>query len=106
VKLEHVSFRQIAVAIPILAFLNWAIFQFEILPKMTSQERNEIYAGWMSTPYPYLISLAFICAAVWFVFSYRGRYSTQGRRIAAFGMALGTVCGMILILVVRITWHI
>ena len=105
-KLENVSFRQIAVAIPILAFLNWAIFQFEILPRMTDEERSGIYAGWMSTPYPYLISLAFICAAVWFVFSYRGRYSTQGRRIAAFGMALGTVYGMILILVIRVTWHI
>ena len=105
-KLEDLSLRQVAVAIPILALLNWAIFQFGILPKMTEQERNEIYAGWMSTPYPYVISLAFICAAIWFVFSYRGRYSTQGRRVAAFGMALGAMCGMLLILVIRITWHI
>jgi hypothetical protein len=106
VKLEDLSFRQVAVVIPILALLNWAIFQFGILPKMTEQERNAIYAGWMSTPYPYVISLGLVFAAIWFVFSYRGRFSTQGRRIAAFGMALGTVCGMLLILVIRITWHI
>jgi len=63
VKFDGLSFRQIAVAIPILALLNWAIFQFGILPKMTEQERKAIYAGWMSTPYPYVISLAFVCAA-------------------------------------------
>jgi hypothetical protein len=94
------------VGIPILALLNWGIFQFEILPKMPEQERKDIYAGWMSTPYPYVISLAFVCAAIWFAFSCRGRFSTHGRRIAAFGMALATVWGMLLMLVIRSTWHI
>jgi len=106
VKFESLSFRQVAVGIPILALLNWGIFQFGILPKMPEQERKGIYAGWMSTPYPYVISLAFVCAAIWFAFSYRGRSSTHGRRIAAFGMALATVCGMLLMLVIRSTWHI
>jgi len=73
---------------------------------MTEQDRKGIYAGWMSTPYPYAVSVALICAAIWFVFLYRGSYSTQGRRVAAFAMALGASCGILIILVIRITWHI
>jgi hypothetical protein len=48
VKFEDLSFRQVAVAMLILALLNWATFQFEMLPKMTQQQRNGIYAGWVS----------------------------------------------------------
>ena len=89
-----------------LATLDWAIFQFGFLPKMTEQERREIYPAWMSSPYPYAISLAFVCASAWFIFSYRGRYSTHGRRIVVFGMALGTLAGLLIRLAIRVTWHI
>jgi len=106
VRLENLSFRKIAIAISVLAFLNWVGLQFVFLPKMTQQERTQIYAGWMSTPFPYAISLALICIAIWFAISYRGRYSTRGRRIAAFGMAIGALGGMLLILVIRATRHI
>lgn len=105
-KLEKFSFRLVAVAVPMLALLNWAIFQFALLPKMTEQERKGIYAGWMSTPYPYAVSVALVCATMWFVFWYRGRYSTHGIRIAAFAMAVGALSGMLMILVIRLTWHI
>ncbi|HXR32202.1 MAG TPA: hypothetical protein VN830_00730 [Verrucomicrobiae bacterium] len=105
-RLENLSLRQVAIAVPILGLVNWAIFLFAFLPKMTEQDRKGIYAGWMSTPYPYAGSIALICAAIWFVFLYRGSYSTQGRRVAAFAMALGASCGMLIILVIRITWHI
>jgi len=40
------------------------------------------------------------------VFSYRGRYSTHGTKIAAFGMAMGAFCGMLLTLLIRLSWHI
>ena len=105
-RLAEFSFRQIAVGILILAILNWAICQFGLLPNMAEQDRREIYAGWMSTPYPYVISLVFVCGAAWFVFSYRGRYSTHGRRVAAFVMALGALGGMLTILLIRVSWHI
>jgi hypothetical protein len=98
--------RQVAVAVPILGLFNWAILQFALLPGMTEQQRRGIYSGWMSTPYPYAFSAALICAAVWFVFSYRGRYSTHGRRIAAFGMVVAALCGMLMIVLIRATWHI
>ena len=105
-RIENLSLRQVGVAVPILGLLNWAILQFAILPRMTEQERRGLYSGWMSTPYPYLVSFAVICAAVWFVYFYRGRYLTHGRRIAAFAMALGAVCGFLILVLVRLTWHI
>lgn len=89
-----------------LGLLNWAILQFALLPGMTEQERRGIYAGWMSTPYPHVSSVVLICTAIWFVFSYHGRYSTHGRRIAAFAMVLGALGGMLMILVIRLSWHI
>ena len=105
-RIENLSLRQVGVAVPILGLLNWAILQFAILPRMTEQERRGLYSGWMSTSYPYLVSFALICAAVWFVFSYRGRYSTNGRKITAFAIAVGALCGMLMVLLIRMTWHI
>ena len=105
-RLEDLSLRQVAVAVPIAALLNWAVFQFAVLPNMTEPERRRIYSGWMSNPYPYAIAVVLICAAIWFVFLYHGRHLKHGRRIAAFGIALGALCGMLMILVIRITWHI
>jgi hypothetical protein len=105
-RLGDLSFRQISVAAVILWIVTWAGFQFVILPHLTQQERVGIYAGWMSTPYPYTISVSLILAAGWFAFSYRGRYATHERRILVFGMALGVIGGMLMILVLRASWHI
>src|SRR5580765_8168824 len=106
VKLENLSFRQVAVGIFLLTLLNWAFLQFIALPNMSEHDRKEIYAGWISSPYSYAISVALILAFGWFAFSYRGRHSTHGRRIAAFGMALAGLCGILLIIVVRVSWRI
>ena len=103
--LKDFSFRQVAVGIQILGLLNWAFLQFAALPNMSIQERKEMYSGWMSTPYPYALSVLGICALIWFAFFYGGRHSTHGRRIAAFAMALGALCGMLIILAVRLTWR-
>jgi len=105
-SLEKLSFRQVAVSIFLLALLNWAFLQFIALPNMSQHDRKEIYVGWISSPYLYAISGALILAFGWFAFSYRGRHSTHGRRIAAFGMALAGLCGMLLIIVVRVSWRI
>ena len=105
-RLNNLSFRHITVAIPILSLFNWAILQFAVLPNMTEQQRRGIYPEWMSTPYPYAISFALICAAIWFVFSYQGRYSTHGNRIAVFAMVLAGFCGMLILLIIRLTWRI
>jgi hypothetical protein len=76
-RLEKFSLRQVAVGVAMLGLANWAELQFVLLPMMTQQQREAIYPVWMSSPYVYAIFLAFACAAIWFVFSYRGRYSTQ-----------------------------
>jgi hypothetical protein len=73
---------------------------------MTQKQRQMMYSGWLSTPYPYAVSLAFVAFSVWFVFFYRGRLSTHGRKIATFGMALAALGGMVVILVSRIVWQI
>jgi hypothetical protein len=106
VKLRDFSLRQVAVGVSVLGFLNWAGLQFAILPGMLEDQRKRLYSGWVSTPYPYAISFAFIVFAIWFVFYYQGRFVTHGRRIAVFGMALGALCGMVLILVICAAWHI
>jgi len=106
VRLESLSFRQVAAGVFVLGLLNWTFLQFVALPDMSDQERRGIYAGWISSPYSYAIAVALILAFGWFAFSYRGRHSTHGRRIAAFGMALAGLCGMFMILVIRLTWHI
>ena len=105
-RLENLSLRQVAIGVSILGLANWAILQFGLLPMMTAQQRDAIYPTWVSNPYIYAASLAFVCAAIWFVFSYRGSHSTQRRRIIVFAMALGTLGGMLLMLVIRTTWHI
>jgi Sec-independent protein secretion pathway component TatC len=105
-KLEDLSLRQVAVAVPILGLLNWAFLQFVALPNMTEDQRNHLYSGGTFAPYLFALGLAFVCFAIWFVFIYRGALMTQGRKIAVFGMALGSVCGMLMILVIRFTWHI
>jgi hypothetical protein len=105
-RIENLSFRKVVLAIATLGFLSWAIDQFLLLPQMTEQERKGLYRGWGSTPYPYAISMAFVFAASWYVFRYRGRYATREGKIVLFAMMLGTLCGLLLIMVIRVTWHI
>jgi hypothetical protein len=98
--------RQVAIGVPVLGLLDWAFLQFIALPNMTDRQRALLYSVWDSKPYLYVLSLAFVGFAIWFVFFYRGPLMTQGRKIAVFGMALGAVCGMLMIFVIRFTWHI
>ena len=98
--------RQVGVGFSALALIDWAITQFVVLPKMTEDARKNMYAGFASTPYPYLISGALVCVALWFTFSYRGPLTSQGRRLAAFVMAIAAICAMLKILAIRLTWHI
>jgi hypothetical protein len=53
VKLENLSFRQVAFGIFLLAILNWALLQFVALPNMSEQDRKGIYTGWIFSPYSY-----------------------------------------------------
>ena len=89
-----------------LAILNWAILQFAILPNMTGDQRTQIYPKWMSAPYLYGIVLAFICFGFWFVFVYKGKLATHERKIGVFAMALGLLCGMLIVISIRAVWHI
>ena len=73
---------------------------------MTESQRKQLYTGSVFAPYGYAISIAFVFFAIWFVFFYRGPRMTHGRKIAVFGMALRSVCGMLMILIIRLTWHI
>ena len=102
----ELSLLQVGIGVPVLGFLNWALLQFLILPEMPEEQRKQLYAGWASTPYPYAMSFAFILFAAWFVFYYRGRFSTHGRKIAVFATAIGALCGIVMILAIRAVWHI
>jgi hypothetical protein len=104
--LERFSLRQVAGAVAMLMIVNWSILQFALLPMVTPQQREAIYPAWMSNPYVYAIPLLFVGAAIWFVFSSRGRCSTQTRRIVAFAMAIAALGGMLMTLVIRSSWHI
>ena len=105
-KLRELSLGLVAVAVHVLVLLNWAGLQFVVLPNMSEDQRKHLYSGFASTPYPYIIGITFVCFAIWFVFSYRGPLMTEGRKTAVFGIALATICGMLLILAIRIAWHI
>jgi hypothetical protein len=105
-KLEDLSLRQVAIAVPILGLFNWAGLQYVVLPHMPEGRRRQLYAGAASSPYLYAVSLAFVVFAAWFVFKYQGRFATHGRRVAVFGMALGSLCGTIMIIAIRAYWHI
>ena len=74
-KIEDVSLSHVAVAVTALGLINWAALQFVVLPTMQEEQRKRLYAGWPSTPYPYVISCAFVLFAVWFVFFYQGRFA-------------------------------
>jgi hypothetical protein len=105
-KLQDLSMRQVAIGVPTLGILDWAFLQFIALPNMTDRQRALLYSVWDSKPYLYVFIVAFVGFAIWFVFFYRGPLMTQGRKIAVFGMALGAACGMLMIFVIRLTWHI
>jgi|GEM_PF-4737673 len=105
-KLSDFTLRQVALGVPLLGLLNWAVFQFVILPSMSADERKHLYPTWIPWPYLYLICAIFIAVAFWFVFRYRGTLATAERRIALFAMALGSICGLLMIAVIRFVWHI
>lgn len=42
-KLSDFTLRQVAIGIPLLGLLNWAVFQFAILPSMSANERKQLY---------------------------------------------------------------
>src|SRR5580704_10988225 len=97
-KLEDLSVRQVAIAVPALGVLNWAILQFAFLPGMSRSQREHLYAG--SNPYLYALTVAFIVFGCWFTFGYRGRFATHGRKIAVFAIALGSLCGMVMVIAI------
>jgi hypothetical protein len=100
---NRLSYSQVSVAVLTLGVLNWAFLQFALLPGTREDERRQLYAGWLSTPYSYPLALGLSGFAFWFAFGYRGACSTHGRRIAAFGMGLAALAGMLLIFVARMT---
>lgn len=105
-KLSDLTLRQVAIGVPILCLINWAAFQFAILPNMSGDQRQQLYPAWVSSPYLYAICLAFVGVALWFVFRYRGALATNERRIVLFAMAIGSLCGMLMIAAIRLVWHI
>jgi len=105
-RLEKLSLRQIAQVIPVVAFFNWVVLQFALVPQMGEEERRNLYPPWLSTPFPYAVSLVFMCAALWFARFYRGRFATYGLKLSVFALALAALCGMAVILAIRLTWHI
>jgi hypothetical protein len=105
-RLSDLTIRQGGIGVPVLGLLNWAVLQFAVLPNMSADQRRQLYPNWISSPYLYATCVAFVCVALWFVFRYRGTLATQERRIALFAMALGSLCGTLLILALRVTWRI
>jgi len=101
VKLEDFTLRQVGVAVALLALVDWAVCHFLLLPGMPEEQRRRLY----STLNPYLsaLSLTFVAFALWFVFWYRGHLPTHKARLAMFALALGTLCGFLMIVVIRAT---
>lgn len=105
-KLSDLTFRQIAIGVPALGFLNWAVLQFAFLSSMSADQRKQLYPAWIPWPYLFVLSTAFVVIALWFVFRYRGTLATHERRIVLFAMALGSLCSMLMIAAIRLAWHI
>lgn len=105
-KLSDLTLGQVGIGVLALGLLNWAVLQIAVLPNMSGDQRTQLYPAWVSSPYPYTICLVFVAAALWFVFRYRGTLATHERRIALFAMPLGSLCGMLMIAVIRVMWHI
>lgn len=76
-KFEDLSLRQISVGVLAIGLFGWTWSQFVILPELTVGQRKQLYSGWYSTPYSYVISFVLTCFAMWFVFRYRGPLTTQ-----------------------------
>ena len=102
---EELTYKKVAIAIVVFAIANWAISQFFILPRMTAYQRASIMAGWHYGISPYILSVGFICFAIYFVFFHKGRFATHKNRLVIFAMAVGSACGIVLNGVLRLTWH-
>ncbi len=105
-KIEDFSLRQVAIWIPALVVAYWAALQFIVLPRMSEERRQHIYPNNFGAHYLQAIGFAFMVFAAWFVFLYRGRYATHGRKVVVFAMAVGSICGMVLEFAIRSYWHI
>ena len=103
-KLGDLSLRQVGVCVPLLVLLDWALCNFVLLPGMPEDQRRRLYSALNS--YLLALSVTFVALAFWFVFRYRGRFSTHAARLAAIALALGTLCGLLMIVVIRAMWHI
>jgi len=93
-KPSDLSIRQVAIAVPILAILNWAVFQFAVLPNMSEEQRRQLYPGWISSPSVYALCFIFIVFALWFVFLYRGTLATheEGLRFSVWRLDHSSAC--------------
>src|SRR5579863_7111347 len=105
-RLDKLSLRQVSMAIPVVAFFNWVALQFALVPQMAESDRENLYPRWLATPYPYVISVIFMGFAIWLAFSYRGRLATHGLKLTVYALALAVLCGLAVILAIRITWGV
>lgn len=105
-EMKVFSIRQIAIGIPALMLLNWAVLQFAVLPRMNELQRREIYPEWVPWHSLFVLCTVFIGFAFWFVFIYRGPVATPEKRSTLFAMALASLSGMLLIIALRHAWHI
>ena len=103
-KLEDLTLRQVGAAVPLLALLDWTLCNFVLLPGMPEGQRRLLYSA--LNPYLSALSLMFVVFACWSVFRYHGRFSTHKTRLVMFALALSTLCGFLMIVVIRATWHI
>ena len=104
-KLERLSLRQIATGVPVLGLIEWAWAQFVFVPRLTTAQREDFYSGGYYA-YAWMFGIAFLCFAMWFVFFYQGTLATHKRKIIIFAMGMGSLCGMLTNLAIRLTWHI
>ena len=100
------SFHIVTIAVLILTGLNWVMLQFLSLPNITPTARRSLYPPIFSTPYPYIGQVIFIVAGIWFIRTYRGEVRWYNQRLAVFAMILGSLCGVSLMVIIRLTWNI
>ena len=105
-KATQITFKQLGIGIALLMVINWAFLNFVMLPKMTVFERQNLYPDWLSNVYFYLLEASVVLVACWFAFRYEGRFGTYPRKLAAFAIALGILGGLLIIGVIRASWHI
>jgi hypothetical protein len=104
--IKDLTFRQVAISVPILAIVVWVLFQFVILPNSSPVQRTQFFPPSASTPYPYLWEAVVLIVGIWFIRQYRNRKDLKVWRITAFAILLASFCGLLVTLAIRLTWHI